>query len=232
MASIFKILRYCGLGILGYMFPRILVAFGIPLDRWALEIGFTLTGIQNVISSETALTILGAIFAITLMTIELWWQPLGKFFKRSIKVPNQAEPKKEETIKITGEEEAFVRGFNHAASHTVSTKEAALLLAQLRTEGVGIRNSASKLCYTSDLDGWSHKVTEWMNDVIETLKSVSSADSEWFATLDAVPPARVPAPRIRLGGDADRMMFLSMYDQHDFRLVRLEKLLKKYGVAA
>lgn len=137
--------------------------------------------------------------------------------------------------KISGENEAedeFVRGFNHATSHRVSTKDEALLhLARLRTEGLGIRNSASDLYYTGNLDGWSQKVIEWMTDVIGSLKPLSSADSEWFATLDVVPRARVPIPNVRLGRDRNNE-FHAIFNQHDYRLVRLEDLLKKYGAAA
>lgn len=111
-------------------------------------------------------------------------------------------------------------------------KDAALLrLTQLRGEGVVIRNAAAKIYYTNHLDAWSRSVTDWMREVIETLKTVSAADSEWFATLDTVGPARVQVP-IRLTGQADISMLVSTYNQHDLRLVRLENLLKKYGIAA
>lgn len=141
--------------------------------------------------------------------------------------PRSSDATLEET-----EEEAFELGYKREAFRMTPGKDAALLrLAQLRTEGVGIRNNAAKIGSTAQLDSWSRKVSAWMREVIEAIGRVSPADSEWFATLDTVSPARVQVP-IRLIGEADISMFRSTYNQHDLRLVRLEDLLKKYGVAA
>ena len=126
----------------------------------------------------------------------------------------------------------FEYGFNRATFQRAPTRDAALLrLTQLRSEGVVIRNDATKVNNATHLETWSRMVSDWMYEVIETIKPVSRADSEWFLTLDTVPPARVQVP-IRLAGQADISKLQSTYNQHDFRLVRLENLLKKYGVAA
>jgi hypothetical protein len=131
---------------------------------------------------------------------------------------------KAQATKLWTKEAAFERNEKN--------KEAAILrLTQLRGKGVVIRNEAAKIQYTSHLDDWSGRVTEWMYEVIDILKTVSAADSEWFATLDTVGTARVQVP-IRLTGQTDISMLMSTYNQHDLRLVRLENLLKKYGVAA
>jgi diguanylate cyclase (GGDEF)-like protein len=136
-------------------------------------------------------------------------------------------------VAIDQEEEEFKRGYEKEAFRMSPTKGAPLLrLTQLRGEGVVIRNDSAKLLFTSDLDAWTDRVSKWMKEVVEALNPVSAPDSEWFATLDVVPPARVRPPTIRLGGDADRTMFLALFNQHDYRLVRLEQLLKKHGVAA
>jgi hypothetical protein len=131
-------------------------------------------------------------------------------------------------------EAEFATAFNRTLFESnKSNKDAAILrLTQLRGEGVVIRNDANSLLFTSDLDAWVRRVTGWMNEVIEALRSVSVAESEWFATLDAVPGARVPIPNVRLGGEADRAMFVSIFCQHDYRLVRLERLLHKHGIGA
>jgi hypothetical protein len=71
-----------------------------------------------------------------------------------------------------------------------------------------------------------------MKEVIETIKPVSHADAEWFATLGEVPSARVSIPNLRLGGEADRMIFVKTFREHDFRLKRLDDLLLKHGVGA
>ncbi len=91
--------RLCGMAVFGFMFPRILVATGVPLDEWAQTIGQSIIGANPVISREIALTFFGMFLAVALITVELWWQPLGRLFKRSIKIPVQTEPKKEETTK-------------------------------------------------------------------------------------------------------------------------------------
>ena len=89
--------------------------------------------------------------------------------------------------------------FDRALDIAVLTKDTAPdYLTRLRKEGIGIRDSASELYYNGTFDDWSHKVHEWKNDVAQALKAISPADSEWFSTLDVVPPARVPAPNVRL----------------------------------
>lgn len=135
---------------------------------------------------------------------------------------------------VTDDEEgAFKRGFGRATYQKAPNRENALSrLAQLRSEGVVIRNESSELLFTADLDTWGSKVEAWMNEVVESLKPVSEEDSEWFTTLDTVPPPRVSIPNIRLGGDFDRQIFIKAFREHDYRLVRLEKLLVKYGVGA
>lgn len=139
----------------------------------------------------------------------------------------------EESSEGGSDQAAFETGYNRAKfERNNASREAALLrLTQLRSEGVVIRNDAARVYYTTHLDTWSRRVSAWMKEVIETLKPVSAADSEWFATLDIVPPARAQVP-VRLTGDMDIHIFVSAYNQHDFRLDRLEKLLKKYGIAA
>jgi len=124
-------------------------------------------------------------------------------------------------------------GFNKATFERNPTKENVILrLAQLRSEGVAIRNEAHQMLFTTHLDAWTTKVTDWMKEVIETLEAKNAVDSEWFATLGEVPEARVPIPNLRLGGQTDRETFVAIFRQHDFRLARLDKLLTKYGVGA
>jgi len=130
-------------------------------------------------------------------------------------------------------EQSFRHGFNKATFNRNPTREAAALrLAQLRDEGVVIRNDASRLLFTADLEAWVSKVNEWMGEVIEALKPMSVPDSEWFATLHTVPPSQVPIPNLRLGGQEDRALFVSIFRQHDYRLARLDALLKKHEVGA
>jgi hypothetical protein len=111
------------------------------------------------------------------------------------------------------------------------SKDAALLLlTRLRADGVALRNEAE---YVQDasLRVWLESIEQWMHDVINAISQVHEADSEWFKTLDTVPPPRIPIKSL-CTKQTDRNVHLHVYRQHDFRLVRLEQLLKKYGVAA
>jgi hypothetical protein len=137
-------------------------------------------------------------------------------------------------VTVADVEREFGNAFDRAAAeHTKPTKDAALLrLAQLRSQGIALRNESAQLMFTSHLDAWSSKIIDWMNEVTEAIKPVSEADSIWFGTLGEVPEPRVPIPNLRLGGDADRTMFISTFRQHDFRLKRLDDLLKKNGIGA
>lgn len=125
-------------------------------------------------------------------------------------------------------EAAFQSGFDPSSA---AAKEAALLvLAHLRASGVKIRNELPPFLPSADLNSWVNAVTEWMHDVIASLKAISVPDSVWFGTLDTVPESRVPIPAIRLGGKEDRELYVATFRQHDCRLARLDGLLNKYGV--
>lgn len=80
-----KILRVCGAGVLGYVFPRILVAAGVPLERWANSIGGRISGLNTLISLDVTLIVIGLFFAIILMTVEFWWSPIESGFKHFTK---------------------------------------------------------------------------------------------------------------------------------------------------
>jgi hypothetical protein len=126
------------------------------------------------------------------------------------------------------DEAAFAAAFNRAAfNRNKASREAAVLrLAQLRTDGVVIRNEAGRV-HDDNLQPWLGKVDKWMHEAIDVIWQISEADSEWFKTLDVVPPARVQFA-IALKNTAHVPVFVRAYNQHDFRLVRLDELLKRY----
>lgn len=64
--------------VIGFLFPRILVAAGVPLEEWAQLIGSRIGGTAAMISAGTAINIVGFVLAFILMFAELWWQPVGK----------------------------------------------------------------------------------------------------------------------------------------------------------
>jgi hypothetical protein len=103
------------------------------------------------------------------------------------------------------------------------TREGARLLrtlAELRTEGVGLRNRGQHL--RIGIPEWIEGCGKWTRRVIETIEGISPADAEWFNTLDAVPDPRMP-----LTGSYN-LEQIKAYREHDFYLVKLETLLNKY----
>lgn len=105
-------------------------------------------------------------------------------------------------------------------------------LTALRERGVVMRNKLPTFMTDARLQAWIESTRTWMSEVSAALGQVNNADGQWFLTLDTVPPARVPMPNIRLGGQDQRATFESHFRQHDYRLARLDGLLQKYGVGA
>ena len=68
MGKALVVIRYCGLGLLGWVFPRILVGMGVPLERWAEYIGAYFSSTTSMIQADLVLNIFGIIFAIFLVT--------------------------------------------------------------------------------------------------------------------------------------------------------------------
>jgi hypothetical protein len=100
-----------------------------------------------------------------------------------------------------------------------------LRLAQLRTEGVVIRNRVSEV--TPDMDAaWIAQTESWNTRLIQVIKRHDRPDAEWFRTLDIV-----PLPRIILA-PTDRPDLFHHYAMHDRRLERLDQLIQKYGGGA
>lgn len=99
-----------------------------------------------------------------------------------------------------------------------------LRIAELITEGAGIRNEATDHYnpFTHDeAVGWSNRASAWHNVVLNTLKSVSAADAEWYRTLNEVPNPAIPMAKPMAGMDDD---ILQIYAMHNFRLKKLEQL--------
>jgi hypothetical protein len=94
-------------------------------------------------------------------------------------------------------------------------------LVELRDEGVAHRNKgvSTRLVGT---EGWNAKAEEWEENAHAAIAAIDKADAGWFRTLDMVPAPRLPVHISDPSGAAT-------YRQHDFRLVKLEELIKKYG---
>ena len=94
------------------------------------------------------------------------------------------------------------------------------VLSALRADGVELRNQGLRLGV--DIAAWDRASTAWSDKVAATIREIDPADAEWFRTLDAVPAARVQPLEL----DARH---LKSFREHDFRLVRLEELIKRYS---
>lgn len=95
-----------------------------------------------------------------------------------------------------------------------------LQLAKLRADGVAMRNDAQSMI---DSSAWASVADDWMRQTIATIKEIDEADAEWFRILDAVPPARVALNPNATAAHS------KAFREHDYRLVRLDKLIEKYS---
>ncbi len=93
-------------------------------------------------------------------------------------------------------------------------------LSELRTSGVELRNQGMHLGV--DIAAWDRASLAWAEKVIAAIKQIDEPDAEWFKTLDAVPAARVRPLQL----DAAHH---KSFREHDYRLVRLEELIKRYS---
>lgn len=74
------ILRAAGLGLIGFLVPRLLVGLGAPLEQWARALGAHLGASADLISQSMLLNSSGLLMALMAFTAELWWKPVGKVF--------------------------------------------------------------------------------------------------------------------------------------------------------
>jgi hypothetical protein len=100
-------------------------------------------------------------------------------------------------------------------------QRARIKLAELRDTGVAIRNECITML-PSRLPAWMARAEQWDTDATKAIAQIDHADSMWFATLDALPPARVPMSPL----SAQQQ---KLYREHDFRLVKLEQLMNRYA---
>ena len=93
-------------------------------------------------------------------------------------------------------------------------------LALLRSAGVKVRNNGMETDILFEgLDAWCTEAEKWNEDVKSALAEIDPAMAEWFATLDAVPLPRVRPDKWANGRHA------KMFHEHDFRLLKLERLI-------
>ncbi len=94
-------------------------------------------------------------------------------------------------------------------------------LVHLRADGISLRIRGQSL--RQGVPEWIGECTRWTDRVTETIAKISSADAASLKPNGTVPPPRIP---LKHSDDPEQ---IKAYTEHDFQLVRLEKLLEKYS---
>jgi hypothetical protein len=112
-----------------------------------------------------------------------------------------------------------------ALDKTVQLEAARTRWAELRAEGVALRNEGKDGLFDDSLwEKWRLNTVIWNTEVLNAIRSVNDADATWFSILDVVPSPRLPMDGI-FRSESDELH----YAMHDFRLVKLEGLILKHG---
>ena len=93
-------------------------------------------------------------------------------------------------------------------------------LAELRTEGVKLRNFGTGLTDSNALSKWINDYTEWDKTVIKTLGKLSKAQAGWFTTLD-----RMPLHTFQNVINGEHNRYLNIFEE---KLKRLDIVLRSY----
>ncbi|MGH6792086.1 MAG: hypothetical protein ACRECF_05035 [Methyloceanibacter sp.] len=112
----------------------------------------------------------------------------------------------------------------HALKLTRQIADARVKIADLRHDGVRIRNDALVMT-DKEWPTWNEKALKWNTDVTEEIKKISVADSIWFSVLDVVPPQRID-PAITPADPLIREKYLKLFREHDYRLKRLNNMIR------
>jgi hypothetical protein len=106
-------------------------------------------------------------------------------------------------------------------------KQKKLRLANLRSEGVRIRNDSLRLqLVDGDFECLSQSMLRWEGNVLATIGSIDLADAESFHILDEVPPPNIPLSHRRSGHEGAH---LKIHREHDFRIKKLAALIDRYA---
>lgn len=106
-------------------------------------------------------------------------------------------------------------------------KRKKLKLANLRSEGVAIRNDSLRLeLVGGDFDDLKQSMLRWEGTVLATIGSIDLADAESFHTLDEVPPPNIPLIYVRSGHEGAH---LKIHNEHDFRIKKLAVIIDRYA---
>ena len=93
-------------------------------------------------------------------------------------------------------------------------------LAELRTEGVKLRNFGTGIADPNALSKWINDYTEWDKTVIKTVGKLSKAQAAWFTTLD-----RMPLHNFQNTLNSEHSRYLNIFEE---KLKRLDIVLKSH----
>jgi hypothetical protein len=104
---------------------------------------------------------------------------------------------------------------------TTSLSKHRFFLTELRTAGVAMRNQGIEL-KLDQLGTWLAGTKKWTEITVTAIEAVDKADAEWFRTLDAVPPPRIPFHPINRNHE-------KAYRELDLMLEKLGTLIVRYA---
>jgi hypothetical protein len=81
--------RAAAQGVVAYATPRLLIAIGVPLDKWIIAVSEWLQPAVGVASTSDAIFISTLLFLLALSIVELRWEPAGRLI-RMVTRPQQS----------------------------------------------------------------------------------------------------------------------------------------------
>lgn len=79
--------RACVQGLIAYLFPRLLIAGGVPLDKWIITVGSLFPAGMAITSSPEAIGLISAVIFIVLWIVEIRWQLVQRIFEKLSRQP-------------------------------------------------------------------------------------------------------------------------------------------------
>jgi hypothetical protein len=112
----------------------------------------------------------------------------------------------------------------YALKLTRQIADARVRIAELRHEGVRIRNDALGGITDGSLwTDWEARALAWNQEVISEMEKISKSDAVWFSVLDIVPSPRIWPSAFPEGWEPQ---FLKLFREHDFRVRRLGEMIR------
>ena len=106
-----RVIAACATGLVGFAFPRLLVAAGVPLEKWIRIAGERLGVAAEDINADAILWAISIIFFVLLTGVEAWRQPVARIWFTMRGRPFHLEgPVIAELISLTEEAQSLISG--------------------------------------------------------------------------------------------------------------------------